>query len=68
MFQTTTTGPNLLLHIPPLDCSVEEAEIRSALEPVTGIAPLDFQMAVFADMGGSLPVIANGLRLLRFRG
>ena len=67
MFQTTTTAPNLLLHISSLDGNVEEAEIRRALEPITGIALLDFQMAVFADMGGSLPVMANGLRLLRFR-
>ena len=132
MFQTPTTAPNLLLHIPSMDCMVKEAEIRRALKPVTGIALLDFQlgarklnisgspqaltdsidairaagfkseplfipilksantadhsstdgppadsglhddhnmwMAVFADMGGSLPVMANGLRLLRFRG
>ena len=84
MFQTPTTAPNLLLHISYMDCRVKEAEIRRALEPVTGIALLDFQlsaralnsglhddptlwMAVFANMGTSLLVIANSLRLLRLR-
>ena len=43
MLQTTTTAPGLLLHIPSMDCSVEEAEIRRALEPITGIELLDFQ-------------------------
>jgi Zn2+/Cd2+-exporting ATPase len=33
-----------LLHIPTMDCSVEEAEIRRALEPVVGIRSLDFQL------------------------
>ena len=33
-----------LLHIPSMDCSVEEAEIRRALEPVAGIRSLEFQL------------------------
>ena len=43
MFQTTITAPGLLLHIPSMDCSVKEAEIRRALEPITGIGLLDLQ-------------------------
>ena len=40
----TKTIRGTLLHIPSMDCSVEEAEIRRALEPVAGIRSLDFQL------------------------
>ena len=40
----TKTGRGSVLHIPAMDCSVEEAEIRRALEPVAGIRLLDFQL------------------------
>ena len=36
---------SILLHIPAMDCSVEEADIRRALEEVTGIRSLDFQLS-----------------------
>ena len=40
----TKTIRGTLLHIPSMDCSVEEAEIRRALEPVAGIRSLEFQL------------------------
>ncbi len=45
MLKNTTTSPSLLLRIPTMDCSVEEGEIRRALEPIAGIALLDFQLS-----------------------
>ena len=45
MLKSTTTSPGMLLRIPSMDCSVEEGEIRCALEPITGIALLDFQLS-----------------------
>ena len=35
----------MILNIPALDCAAEEAEIRSALEPLTDIHSLTFQLA-----------------------
>lgn len=40
----TKTIRGTLLHIPSMDCSIEEAEIRRALEPIAGIRSLDFQL------------------------
>ena len=32
--------------VPGMDCAAEEAEIRRALEPVTGISSLSFQLGI----------------------
>ena len=39
------TARRTLLHIPAMDCSVEEADIRRALESVSNIRSLDFQLS-----------------------
>ena len=44
MTDKTTVASSLILRIPTMDCSVEEAEIRRALEPVAGIQSLIFEL------------------------
>ena len=69
MFQTTTTAPNLLLRIPSMDCSVEEAEIRRALEPIIGIALLDFQLgARTLSISGSPQALTDSIDAIRAAG
>lgn len=61
-----------VFRIAAMDCAAEESEIQRALEPVSGIRGLGFQLgartlAIDAPgeaMGGSLLVVTNGLRLL----
>jgi len=38
-------GPGQLFRITTMDCSVEESEIRQALEPIAGIRALGFQLS-----------------------
>ena len=44
MTDKTAIASSVILRIPAMDCSVEEAEIRRALEPVAGIESLVFEL------------------------
>nr|WP_277604766.1 heavy metal translocating P-type ATPase [Pelomonas sp. CA6] len=53
----------LLIHIPAMDCSAEESEIRRALEPIAGLRSLRFDLgrrtlALDADAALREPVLA----------
>ena len=39
-----STGAGHLFRVPAMDCSVEEADIRRALEPIAGVRSLHFQL------------------------
>lgn len=56
--------------IPTMDCAVEEAEIRRALEPVPGIASLRFQLAArvlgIDAPAAALPTAMQALRAAGF--
>ena len=62
---------SILLHIPAMDCSVEEADIRRALEEVTGIRSLDFQLSARTLGIDAAPAVAgialNAIRKAGFK-
>jgi Zn2+/Cd2+-exporting ATPase len=60
MLQNTTAASRLILRIPSMDCSVEEAEIRQALEPISGIEGLGFELgARTLTITGSAQAVAE---------
>ena len=65
----STVSGGTVLHVPSMDCAVEESELRRALEPIAGIRALRFHLgARTLSIDADAQVIPQALRAIHAAG